>query len=233
MFDGRGGAIGTIIVTGEGSTVNVSNDFGHFGAPDEAEGGFLRIGRDDGDVGRMEVLDGALVRITSGSTESLPALQIARNPGSQGTVIVDNATIELIQPGPADDFGTGPLVWVGRSGEGMMTIRNLGEVRLVGDDALFSVSRGNTDAFADPADAPVLTQSRFDIQTGGKLIVDNGTGNGNPEIIIGLQGNANGLVVVDGSADPVGTRSEIILTGGASGEQAAFFSVGLRGTGEL
>ncbi len=224
------GSDGTIVITDPGTLVRLSNDFGSFGAPFDNEGAFLRAGRNDGEIGRIEVLNQAHVEVTAAADKSAPGIQIARNPGSQGTLIVDNATVEIFQTGPATAFDGGPFFQAGRSGDGTVIIRNGGEISLDGDGSLVQVSRGNSDQGGTDA---LVGQGRLEIETGGKLIVESGANQDNANINVGQEANANGVIIVDGSADPLGTRSEILLSGGAAGQQAAFFNVGLNGTGAL
>jgi T5SS/PEP-CTERM-associated repeat protein len=233
---GRGPEGGTLVVTDPGTTIVVSNDTGNFTDPDFAnEAGFLRAARNDGEVGDIFVLNGARVEVRGTTTETIPGLQIAREPGSVGRVTVDGtgSIIDILQTVPADDLG-GPFLQVGRSGQGTLTIRNEGEVRLTGDDAFMAVSQGNADEFADPADAPVLEQSVLRIESGGKLIIDDDPViGGGASMEIGRQANADGAVVVDGSGDPAGTRAELSLSGAFDDGFGAHLGVGHEGTASL
>jgi T5SS/PEP-CTERM-associated repeat protein len=222
-----GSLSGTVTITGLGTTVNVSNDFGHWSSPYQHEGGYLRVARNAGDEGLLEILDQAVVNISAGATETEPGFQIAREAGSLGTVLVDNATINIIQTAPADPANDvwGPWLQVGRSGEGHMTIQNGGVVSLTGENAFVHVSRGNTDEFSNPVDAPVLAQSTLTIQSGGQLLVD-GAG-GYAGMNIGREANGDGLVTVDG------TGSLLSLSGVDADGFGAFLTVGRDGAGAL
>jgi T5SS/PEP-CTERM-associated repeat protein len=213
---GRGGVgslTSTMTITGLGTTVNVSNDFGHFGEPFLLEGGFLRVARNDGDRGELFILDQAVVNITANDSGSGPGFQIAREAGSVGTVTVNNATVNISQTGPATTLEGGPFLQVGRSGDGTLTIENGGVVSLSGDGAFVQVSRGD-------GTVTVLAQSTLEILTGGQLLVD-GAGKF-AGMNIGQEVNGDGSVLVRGSG------SLLSLTG-----LGANVHVGRDGTGSL
>ena len=87
---------GLVTITGPGTTVTLSEAFGHFEAPFELEGGWLRVARNDGDVGDLNVENGAVVNVTSGAGSSSPALTIGHGPGSIGTMRVNNAAVKAL-----------------------------------------------------------------------------------------------------------------------------------------
>ena len=111
-------------ISGSGTTVNVTNDTGgqpgHWSPPDEAEGGFMRAGREAGSDATINVTAGAVVNVTNGPDKSGPSLQIARNAGSKGTVLVDNATINIAQTTPLIESLWGPSLGL-RSGDAELT----------------------------------------------------------------------------------------------------------------
>ena len=192
------GSKGTITITDPGTLVRLSNDFGSFGDQYINSGGFLRAGHNDGHTGLIEVLNQAHLEITAAADKSGPGLQVARNPGSQGTLIVDNASVEIWQSGPATAFDGGPFLQAGRSGEGTIILRNGAEVELNGDGALVHVSRGNSDQGGTD---PRVGQGRLEVESGSMLFLDGTFGNA--DLIIGRESNANGVARVSGAGSLV------------------------------
>jgi T5SS/PEP-CTERM-associated repeat protein len=201
---------GTGVTTiSNGGTVVASNAFGSFTGDDGVtlldDGGFVRVGRNDGSDGTLKVVDGGMLSITGTSTADDAGLQIARNVGSVGTVLVDGADsiISIVQDPdviPGEDEG-GPSLQIGRAGKATMTISDKALVSLAGDGSFVQVSRGNANEFDNPEDAPVLPQSVLDIKSGGDLIVDGLTGFAG--MSIGEQANGDGKVVVTGEGSSI------------------------------
>lgn len=141
------GATGTLsgvaTIRDAGTVVNLDNRFGHFSDPFQDDGGFLRVARNDGDIGELNILAGAVINIGTGLTESEPGFQIARNEGSRGTVVVDSATVNMTQTTPSDPGNDvfGPYLQVGRGGTGTVTVRNGGRISQTGDDSNIAVGR--------------------------------------------------------------------------------------------
>ena len=110
----------------------------------------------------------------------------------------------------------GPLFHAGRGGDGTVTVRNAGELRVIGDGAFVAVSRGNSD-ITDPVPSdgniPALAaQSELFIENGGKLLID-GLG-GNASFVIGFESNANGRAVITGPDSLIhltGTTTEFFV----------------------
>ena len=118
---GRGSAAGNLLtVTDPGSVLRLSNDEGSaFGDPND--GGFLRAGRGDGDVGEIRVLNGGQIYVTSGPTKFGPVAQLARNDGATGVLLIDGAGadpgttfLEVFTANPLNSRG--PLFHAGRGG---------------------------------------------------------------------------------------------------------------------
>lgn len=217
---------GTGVTTiSNGGTVVASNEFGSF-TDDEGltlldDGGFVRVGRNAGSDGTLNVISGGVLSIAGTSTADDMGLQIARNVGSVGTVLVDGSTISIVQdPGvnPDDENEGGPHLSVGIGGQADMTITGGAMVTLSGQDAFVQVGRGNSDGgFDDPGGSPeTLPQSLLQIESGGDLVVDGLTGFAGMNI--GQEANGNGKVIVTGlgsSIDIAGASAD--LTVGAAG----------------
>ncbi|NIA70460.1 cadherin-like domain-containing protein [Pelagibius litoralis] len=212
----RDGA-GTVTATGAGTEINLSNDFGTYLPPDDDDAGFFRIGRNAGSQGALNVLAGAVINVAAGPGFNSPVLQIAREDGSTGSVLVDGAgsQINITQTDPVDPDNDifGPSLQL-RSGDASMTIRNGGAVSLFGQDSTVFVGRGN------PEDSTVLAQSRLEILSGGRLTIDGDDAFAGMNI--GRYANGNGSVLVRGEG------SELLLQGVEPN-----INVGRLGTGEL
>jgi T5SS/PEP-CTERM-associated repeat protein len=206
---------GTGVTTvSNGGTVVASNAFGSFTGDDGVtlldDGGFVRVGRNAGSNGTLKVIhgdggSGGVLSITGTPTADDMGLQVARNVGSVGTVLVDGvgSIISIVQDPdviPGEDEG-GPSLQIGRAGKATMTISDKALVSLAGDGSFVQVSRGNANEFDNPEDAPVLPQSVLDIKSGGDLIVDGLTGFAG--MSIGDQANGNGKVVVTGEGSSI------------------------------
>jgi len=222
---GRSDAAGNrMAITGAGTVVEVSPDNGDaFGPPFDQEAGFARVARNAGDRGELVIDSGALLRIrdtgglgTPGDPADLrsgPGLQIARQPGSVGSVTVDNATVEITQVDPVIASLGGPFLQVGRSGDGTMRLLNGALVRLAGDQSIVQVSRGANGG-------PVLARSLLEVQGGSRLEID--AAGGSATLSIGQSANGDGEVRVSGPG------SAITLGNGAT-----TVNVGLAGQGIL
>ncbi|TQV83304.1 cadherin-like domain-containing protein [Denitrobaculum tricleocarpae] len=141
-----GSLSGVATIQDAGTVVNLDNRFGNFNAPFENDAGFLRVARNNGDVGELNILNGAVVNISGGLTEVEPGFQIARNEGSQGTVVIDSATVNMTQTTPSDPENSvfGPFLTIGRGGTGAMTVQNGGQINVSGDNSSMQVGRTST-----------------------------------------------------------------------------------------
>ena len=171
----------------------MSNDDGLFSDPFTFEAGFVRAGRESGSDGTIQILDGAILTMRSGigvnNTTTAPGLQIARNDGSVGSVLVDNATVNILQTIVEDGNG-GSFLQVGRAGEGEMTIRNSGTVNVTGFADAFAVvgaqATGVGDLTVEGTDSSlnIVTNNASDeiLSFGSNMFVGNaGTGTLNVE----------------------------------------------------
>ena len=137
---GRDGT-GLAILRGEGTHFIASNDVGRFSDPFFNFAGFVRVGREDGSDGRLEVLDGATLTIRPGEgineNTSGAGLSLARNSTSTGEFLIDNGTLEIMQA-TVGEFG-GPFIEVGGSGTADFTARNGAQVSITGESANVTV----------------------------------------------------------------------------------------------
>ena len=201
------------------SRVMVSPAGGKFSGVFVDEGGFVRVGRDAGSRGTLEILEGGLLQVRDGRDTHGPALQVARNKGSTGTLLIDGpgSSLEVIQDSPAV-FGNlhvspGPFVTLGRRGGGTTTIRNGGRLLVQGEQAFVRISSDSVwPPNPDPDTGPIDQQSVVAIQSGGAIEVD---GEG-AQFVIGDSGPAaDGVVTVTGSGSTLTTTGtdNIIVVG--------------------
>lgn len=130
---------GEVLISGQGTEVVVTPANGIFSGEFSNWAGFVRAGRDDGSYGRIVLSDGALLDVRATAETTGPGMDIARNAGSRGEVIVDAATARFAQEGPIGAFG--PFINVGLGGEGTLDVRNSGSVTLSGETSTFMVGR--------------------------------------------------------------------------------------------
>jgi filamentous hemagglutinin family protein len=232
-------AQGGLNISGAGTTVNVTNDTGgqpgNFVAPDVTEGGFMRAGREAGEDATINITAGAVVNILTGADETGPGLQIARNAGSKGTVVVDNATVNIIQTTPLLEYGAYLNL---RGGDAELTVRNGGVINLTGEEAFFGVGGDATGngLVRITGSGSQINVSGFDssIQIGrsgrGEIIVENGGALNSVFINVGHNAGSTGLLTVTGS------NSQINLSGVGSYDGSptgASLTIGRGGTGTV
>lgn len=196
----------------------------------------MRAGRDAGEDATINITAGAVVNVLTGPDETGPGLQIARNAGSQGTVVVDNATINIIQTTPLLEYG--PYINL-RGGDAELTVRNGGVVNVTGEEAYLGV--GN-DASGDglvriTGPGSQINVSGFDsnINIGsdgrGEVIVENGGTLNSVFISVARNAGSTGLLTVTGS------NSRINLSGSGTDDvgdpNGAFLTIGRGGTGRV
>ena len=226
-FSGVGRAtISGVAADGTRSRVIVSPANGKFSGDFVDEGGFARVARNAGSNGVLEILDGGLLRILDGEGTHGPELQIARNKGSVGRLVIDGAgsSLEVIQNGPAvhgnPHVSAGPSVALGRRGAGTTVIRNGGRLLVQGESAFVQVSRDSLyEAHPDPDAGPIDQRSTVNIAAGGRLEVDGE----DALLVIGDGGPA-----ADGAVNVTGSGSALITKGTNN-----TILVGDEGTGEL
>ena len=222
---GASGALNGILTVDNG-VLRLTDLLGSFTPPFQDEGGFLRGARNSGDVAEINVQMGGRIEVVSEIGTSGPGVQLARNVGSLANVTVTDpgSSIQILQNGPVVPGSFGPFLAL-RAGEAHMTIDNDALVIVSGNEAFFVLAQGNSDDFADPADAPILPQSDLQAINGGDLIV---SGDGDQATaIIGDQANADGLLRISGQG------STLTIVGGEALTPLGALDVGQGGTGRL
>ena len=169
------------------------------------EGGFARVARNAGSNGRLEILEGGLLRVLDTDDTSGPFFHLARNKGSVGTLLIDGegSSLEVIQNGPAGDYD--PSAALGRRGRGMTTIRNGGRLLVQGEGASIDVSRDSFNPdFPDSDTGSIDQSSNVNIHSGGRIEVIGERAH----FIVG-----NGGPAADGEVIATGRGSMIIVSG--------------------
>ena len=168
------------------------------------EAGFARVARNAGSNGRLEILEGGLLRVLDGNDTFGSGFQLGRNKGTVGTLLIDGegSSLEVIQNGPAGQYG--PYATLGRRGRGVTTIRNGGRLLVRGERASVEVSRDaiNPD-YPDSDPGPIDQRSEVSILSGGGIEVDGERAS----IVIGNGGPAaDGVVTVSGPGSTLVAR---------------------------
>ena len=181
---------------GTRSRVIVSPANGRYGGEYAHEGGYVRVARNAGSNGVLEILDGGLLRVQDSEDTFGPGLHIARYKGSVGTLRIDGegSSLEILQIGPGGDYG--PYAQLGRRGGGTTTISNGGKLLVQGDAAFVAVSDGRVSTgFPDPDTGPLDQRSVVEILSGGEIEV---SGEGAAVVIGNGASSADGVLTVSG-----------------------------------
>jgi T5SS/PEP-CTERM-associated repeat protein len=140
---GRAGE-GSLTLTGAGTKMTMSSEFGRYSGEFPFESGFVRVGQEAGSVGMLSVLAGAALLITNDDdgTTGAPGMQIGRFDGSNGNVLVEGAgsTISIIEQPNVAPLDWGAYLEIGVGGTGSMTVKDGGTVNVTGDGAYIAVS---------------------------------------------------------------------------------------------
>ena len=241
--------ISGVAADGTQSRVIVSPANGNFSGVYANEAGFVRVGRNAGSNGRLEIRGGGLLRVLDGNGTHGPQFDIARNKGSVGTVLIDGvgSSIEVIQYSPAvhgnPDVWAGPTAQLGRRGGATTIIRNGGTFLVRGESAFLRVSRdSDSQSSPDPDAGPIDQRSVMRIESAGRMEID---GEG-ALLAIGDSGPAaDGMVTVTGPGSTLvtkgtdntirvgdeGTGTLHVLDGGLV--EALYIEVGRTGIGRL
>ena len=197
--------------------------------------GFVRVGRNTGSDGIVEIREGGLLRVLDSEGTHGPMLVMARHKGSVGAVSIDGAgsSFEFIQKGPAVDddlyVPPGPRVLLGWRGQGSTTVSNGGALRVQGEKASVSVSQDEVwDKIPDPDNDPIYQRSVVHIASGGSMEIDGA----DARLIIGLRGPS-----ADGEVTVTGAGSSLVLTGAGNrlvvGADGATGTLNVFGGGDL
>ena len=193
------------------------------------EAGYVRVARDAGSNGRLEIREGGLLRVLDGDGTHGPLFDIARHKGSVGTLLIDGAgsSLEIIQNGPAvpgsRDIFPGPAAQLGRRGNATTIIRNGGRLLAQGESAFVRISLdGIYERFPDPDTGPINQRSVVRVESGGRMEIRGERAT----LVIGDSGPA-----ADGTLIVTGQGSMLILTG--AGNRLVVGDDGARGRLEL
>ena len=193
MVVGRGGE-GTLRISGAGSQVTLSSEYGHYSDDPQTdnneskEGGFLRVGRDDGSDGQVLIQGGGRLLITNDGTTSAPSMDIGKYAGSKGTVSVDGtgSRLEIVETGNGGLLDWGPSLEIGEAGEAEMSVTAGGNVLVSGNMSEIIIGR---DAGSD---------GNLTIRGAGSVVTSTGTDNFNS---IGYnEGSKGALSIENGGA---------------------------------
>ncbi|HET6156890.1 MAG TPA: cadherin-like domain-containing protein [Dongiaceae bacterium] len=248
------GSTGLVTVTGAGSALIASNDFGLFSDRPESAG-FVRVGQAGGSIGELDVMDGGSVEIRPGAATDTQSAQlsIAQDLGSIGNVLVSGtgSNISIFQdpslvsdPGNSSDLLEGSGIVVGQMGQASMSVTDGATVEVSGNESYIGVGIGN---LADTDDTTPLPLSTLSISLGGNVTltetlaaVSNDSG-----VYIGDMKNGNGLVTVDGTGSLLsvnGTHSVVVVGRAGNGQlivsdggtvAALWLDVGRSGSGAV
>ncbi|MEM9063056.1 MAG: hypothetical protein AAGD13_21550, partial [Pseudomonadota bacterium] len=260
------GGRGTINVAGTGSTLTVSDEFGRFPNADFSdpanpvygaflgEAGFLRLGRNDGGYGRMNITAGGVVDVINDPTGlyDFPAAQLGRNVGSEGVLDIDGlgSQLNVIMTGPTGDQGNprtalGPELVIGDGGLGTATVRNDAQINILGSDALLNIGDGR---YVNGLPTAASAQSTLQVLSGADVVVDSqnygsaysAVGAGfdlGATVDIGRLRDTDGKLTVDGAGSTFTVRSNTdfgqIGTNEGSDYASGRIDVGERGAGAL
>ena len=182
---GRDGGDGLLRISGTGSEVRTSAEFGEYGSAYAGFSGTQDFGRGAGGSGRLLVQNGGLLAVenTNGVTDGA-FLSFGRDDGSVGraTITGTGSEVRLQQfgagivqrNGEQEQAGAGATI--GRNGQGVVTVTSGAQLNVIGDDAFITVGRGS-----DNAGEATNAQSRLNITNGGQVTVDSRGFGGTPE----------------------------------------------------
>lgn len=230
---GRREGDGFVQVTGAGSTLHLSSEFGLYGLQEyRGSSTFSTIGRENGS-GSLLVTDGGrvLVENVDGVTD-VSVLRFGRDYGSFGfgEVSGEGSRIDIIQHGLIGDNYSGRTgLRVGEGGEGELNVINGADILIQGDSAHLSVALGRDGQGQ---------YSSLEITSGATITVDSqnygrdaasGYQRGS-RAEVGVRRNTEGSITVDGQGSILNVTSSSVVAGDY---QTAEIYVGGYGTGRL
>ncbi len=210
------GSDGLLLVDGAGSRLLVSDAFGTFADADgnrpDNSGGFLRAGRNDGSMGRIEITNGGVIDVENDpdGISDIPAVVLARTAGSSGTLTVSGAgsALNITLTGASDDGfepgqTNGAALTIGRGGDGAATVSAGGAIAISGADSVLFVGGGNPGDDVGEIGAGTLT-----IEGGGRVSVEGE----NATVSIANSPSNTGTVTVSGMGSEL-VASALLLVG--------------------
>ncbi|MEL7465407.1 MAG: Calx-beta domain-containing protein [Pseudomonadota bacterium] len=230
-FIGRQYGEGVVNVTGAGSLLELSSEYGtnlSFNGQDfSGLASGMQVGRQGGD-GRIYVSDGGRVTVSNvdGLTDN-PYVSLGRESGAYGLISIDGAGSEfrVQQSGPTgDDYDFGAFLGIGRQGQGRVEVKNGGALNVLGDSGTLDLGAnflGGT---------PTSDASELIVESGGVVTVNTYDGDFGG-IRIARNEGTTARVVVDGAGSEIN-----VFTDASTPEvetEGAFFQVGRGGDGYL
>ena len=254
----RYGGRGYVKVDGVGSLLLMSDAYGAFQSdPDDTfnvsgEAGFLRLGRNAGSHGELQITGGGRVEITNDPADNkdLPALDIARNAGSTGYLLVDGSDefgtasqLNISMSGSSTDafsrdgsFYAGPQLKLGDSrdsaaggGSGTAVVRNGGQINITGENAELRVGVGSSNtSFA-------YSSSSLAIESGAMVELRSIGNEAGAFVILGQNATGVGTLTLDGAGSELRLMSDNIDNIMIDGEDSygAALIAGSQGDGSL
>ncbi|MEM9782755.1 MAG: Ig-like domain-containing protein [Pseudomonadota bacterium] len=253
VSEGDGTPVGYLNVSGVGSTLTVSDEFGQALPQYRPTAGFVDGGRDGGraiftitDGGRIEVLNQRDDPLTTGvdeeSANNDPAIVLGRGVGTAGygyaSMFIGRSsadagatisTVELSLTGPADDTpgfdgSFGPFFALGRDGgAAVTTIASDGVLRLSGEEARVIVGEDESTA-----------QSRLLVTNGGQLeLLSQGGYQAGAYLTVGEGVGSDGRLEIGGADPGTGQVSTLRISTDNTTGFAGGVTVGSAGQGAL
>ncbi|MEL6479013.1 MAG: hypothetical protein AAFR17_16925 [Pseudomonadota bacterium] len=236
-------SVGRLNISGAGSELRMSSEFGYYGAAYAGTNGYGDIGRGVNGKGYLSITDGGRLTVENEDGISDQAFfRFGRDSGAYGYGIVSGAgsTLQVEQKGAVDpeffDNNVGAELQIGQEGTGRLIVEDGGRVNVLGDDANLVVSLGERRSVGQTVTPTNEEQSALIVRDGGRVLVDSGDFGGS-KLVVGARSEANGLLLISGTGSIVEVKSDVTRTDGqgTSGEKtgAAGIIIGRDGRGEL
>jgi T5SS/PEP-CTERM-associated repeat protein len=248
--DGRPGS-GTLNISGEGSLLKGSDEFGTFRAFDDEgnvtgespDSTFMRIGREAGAEGEVNVTDGGTLLLETDPADDkvFPGMRLGQAQGAVGTLTVDgeDSEVRIVQNAVSDPAGEqgAPFIELGgdsgdspTGGTGLVTVSNGATIALIGNGAAINVGEGDPGE-AGAGDAP--RTSTLTVESGGTVRLEAEDAPEGAFMDVGLNAGSDGAVTVTGDGSELALVSRLTADAIADGEFASVLTVGRTGTGVL
>ena len=197
---GRNNGTGATIISGAGSSLEVSDNFGNYltynGVDYSSFGPRLRVGRDGG-TGYLSISAGAVVDVknTDGVTDG-PIVDLGKGQGSGSVEIMGSGSqLNITQYGASAEGKDGAELRVGFGGSAsnVIQVSDYGAINVIGDGASVSVGRNREDLLV-PSQGDAITLSDH-----STLMIDSSGHSRAASLEIGYGDFANGAVTLDNS----------------------------------
>jgi T5SS/PEP-CTERM-associated repeat protein len=216
------GSQGTITVTGQDSTISITNN------NEALTDSYVAIGR--GGQGTLTVADG-------GTFQGALFMHVGRDATGSGTVNISGANSRLEMAGSAgperDDAGQGAFLTVGRNGDGELSVENGGAIAISAEESgfypglalgFFEGSTGTMTVAGAGSSVTVSGGSGSGFGSGGiihvgrqgdgELTVSDGgsiTNSAQGVLTVGLYPTGNGSVTVTGQGATIDAGQQVLL----------------------